>query len=155
MALTPEQLHKMGDLFTRMVPHNNALGIVFVGTSPEKTVLDLPYREDLVGNPEAGTIHGGAITALVDAACGLAVMSRLDRRVKRVATIDLRLDYLKPAARGETVRAEATCFRVTRHVAFVRASAYHTPEDPIALAAGTFMIFPLEPKPEPPKEGAS
>jgi uncharacterized protein (TIGR00369 family) len=155
MALTHEQLQKMGDLFTRMVPHNSALGIRFVETSVERTVLDLPYREDLVGNPEAGTLHGGPITALVDATCGLAVMARLQRRVKRVATIDLRIDYLKPATAGLAVRAEATCFRATRHIGFARATAFHDPGDPIAVATGTFMIFAADEAPSAAKENRS
>ncbi len=144
MALTREQMQTMGERFTLAVPHNVALGFGFVELCPERAVLDLPYREDLVGNPETGTLHGGAITALIDSTCGMAVLARLEKRVKRVATIDLRIDYLKPATPHLTVRSEATCFRVTRHVAFVRGSAYHDPADPIALATGTFMIFPLE-----------
>lgn len=134
----------MGSIFTDGVPHNRALGLRFVELTAERAVLDLPYREDLVGDPSKGTLHGGAITALVDSACGMATLARLEQRVKRVATIDLRIDYLKPATPHHTVRAEATCFRVTRHVAFVRGSAYHDADDPIALATGTFMIFPLE-----------
>ncbi|MBC7172148.1 MAG: PaaI family thioesterase, partial [Polyangiaceae bacterium] len=94
---------------------------------------------------------GGVITTLIDATCGIAVMAKLDRRVQRVATLDLRIDYLKPATPHRTVRAEATCFRITRHVAFVRASAYHDPDDPVAVASGTFMVFPLE-KPAAPTE---
>ena len=137
----PDQLAKLGELFTRSVPHNQALGMQFVELTAERALLDLPYREELVGNPETGVIHGGAITTLLDATCGTAVLGRLQKRVQRVATLDLRIDYLKPATPGRTVRAEATCFRVTRHVAFVRASAYHDPEDPVASAAGTFVIF--------------
>lgn len=140
---TAEQLHQMGSLFTKVVPHNQALGLEFVELSPERAILDLPYREDLVGNPETGVIHGGAITTLIDAACGTAVLGKLQKRVQRVATLDLRIDYLKPATPKRTVRAEATCFRVTRHVAFVRASAYHDADDPVASAAGTFVIFLL------------
>jgi uncharacterized protein (TIGR00369 family) len=124
-----------------LVPYNSALGLVCEDWTPEGVTVRLPYKAELVGNPDNGVIHGGAITALIDATCGMAVFTRLETQL-RIATLDLRIDYLKPATPPKDVRALAECIKITRHVAFVRATAYHDDlKDPIAAAAGTFVIF--------------
>jgi uncharacterized protein (TIGR00369 family) len=123
------------------VPFNAALGLVAEDFEEGVAVVRLPYHDQLVGNPETGVLHGGVITGLVDASCGLAVFTKL-QRVTRIATLDLRIDYLKPATPPRAVRSRAECYKLTRQVAFVRALAYHEDlADPIASAAGTFMIF--------------
>jgi len=85
-------------------------------------------------------LHGGVITSMMDACCGAAVFQALSEPLP-IATLDLRIDYLKPATPREAVYAQAHCYKVTRNVAFVRGVAYHDSEDdPIASAAGTFML---------------
>jgi len=123
------------------VPHNAALGLRLLDFEPGVATIELPYDPRLVGDPETGVLHGGVITTLIDSACGGAVMGAL-RKPRRVATLDLRIDYLRPAEPGRDVRCVATCYKVTRNVAFVRATADHGDADqPIATAAGTFVIF--------------
>jgi uncharacterized protein (TIGR00369 family) len=103
-------------------------------------VFELPYRADLVGNPDTGVLHGGVITALLDAASGASVFAALTTWAP-IATLDLRIDYLRAAAAGQNVTCRATCYKLTRNVAFTRAVAYHDDEtDPIASAVGTFML---------------
>ncbi|HSJ99729.1 MAG TPA: PaaI family thioesterase [Kofleriaceae bacterium] len=122
------------------IPHNRALGMELVEASASETVFRLPYDPKLVGNPDTGVLHGGAITALLDGASGVAVFSALADPVP-IATLDLRIDYLRPAEAGRAVMARATCYKVTRNVAFTRAVAYHEdPADPIAHSVGTFMV---------------
>lgn len=126
------------------IPHNRALGLEFLAFDGPRARVRLPYRSELVGNPDTGVLHGGAITALLDACCGMAVFIALPEP-KRIVTLDLRIDYLKPALPGHDVVAEAECFKRTRHVAFVRSLACHgDPNAPIASAAGTFMILHAE-----------
>lgn len=135
-------LERINALFTSGgVPHNKALGLLAVDCAPGVAVVKLPYAERLVGNPETAVLHGGAVTALLDATAGLAVLLAM-RATNRVATLDLRIDYLGPATAGRDLLARAECYKVTRHVAFVRGVAYHdTPDAPVAAAAATFMIF--------------
>lgn len=57
-----------------------------------------------------------------------------------IATLDLRIDYLKPASPGQKLYARADCFKLTRNVAFTRALAYHVVDDPIALASTHFPL---------------
>lgn len=134
-------LEKAQRYFVDGVPHNVALGLRIADYEPGRVVMELPYQEKLVGNPSTGVIHGGVITTLIDSTCGGAVLTKL-HEVRRVATLDLRIDYLRPAKPGQTVTCEAVCYRVTHHVAFVRASAHDgDPSDPVAAAAGSFVVF--------------
>jgi uncharacterized protein (TIGR00369 family) len=110
-----------------------------VDIEPGVVILRLPWREDLVGNPQTGVLHGGAITALLDAAGGASVFMKMQKPIP-IATLDLRIDYLKPATARRDVVARAECYKLTKSVAFVRAVAYQDAEDVIASVAATFMI---------------
>jgi uncharacterized protein (TIGR00369 family) len=135
-----ERLARINRTFADAVPHNRALGMQIDELSAGLARLSLPWREDLVGNPGTGVLHGGVITSLMDACCGAAVFMSL-RKPMPIATLDLRIDYLRPASPHETVLARAECFKVTRNVAFVRGVAYHDDESRlIASAAGSFML---------------
>ena len=126
--------------FSMNVPHNRALGMVIEDMQPKIAVFRLPYDAKLVGNPDTGVLHGGAITALLDGCSGAAVFAALDEFVP-IATLDLRIDYLRPAEPGRDVMCKATCYKMTKNVAFTRAVAYHDDEaDPIAHSVGTFML---------------
>lgn len=134
------QLREMNIRFEQLVPHNRALGLKLTSVSPARASFVLPYAAHLVGNPETGVLHGGAISAAMDAACGTAVFQALSRPMP-IATLDLRIDYLKPATAGRDVKIDAHCYKVTRNVAFVRGLAYLDDEgDPIASVAGSFML---------------
>jgi uncharacterized protein (TIGR00369 family) len=126
--------------FSANVPHNRALGMVIDDIGENWARITLPYDARLVGNPETGVLHGGAITALLDATSGAAVFTTLVR-MQPIATLDLRIDYLRPAEAGRDVVAKATCYHLSKNVGFTRAIAFHDDEaQPIATAAGTFMV---------------
>ena len=105
-----------------------------------EVTFELPYDPKLVGNPDTGVLHGGAITALLDACSGAAVFAALTEW-KPIATLDLRIDYLRAGEPGQAIVCKASCYKLTRNVAFTRAVAYHEDEtDPIATSMGTFMV---------------
>ncbi|MDO8290210.1 MAG: PaaI family thioesterase [Parvibaculum sp.] len=138
--LTPENIQMMKDVLIEHVPHARALGLTILDAKHGESWLTVPYDKKLVGNLETGVIHGGVITAMLDNACGVAVQLALPERIS-IATLDLRIDYMKPATPGETLVGHAHCYKVTRNIAFVRGTAYHTdPLDPIATCVGTFML---------------
>jgi uncharacterized protein (TIGR00369 family) len=138
---------KMARALLRVVPHNQALGIRIIDISDTEALYELPYDAKLVGNPDTGTIHGGAITALLDGCSGAAVFAALTEPVP-IATLDLRIDYLRPAEPGKSVIGKATCYKLTRNVAFTRAVAYQDdPADVIAHSVGTFMLSTKAGKP--------
>ena len=138
--MTDDVRERMTRGFVMHVPHNHALGMEVLAVGNAVARFKLPWAEHLVGNPDLGVLHGGPITALLDACCGAAVFAALTE-LTPIATLDLRIDYVKPAETRRDVLARAECYKVTRNVAFVRAVAFHDREaEPIASAAGTFML---------------
>ncbi len=102
--------------------------------------MRLPYSDKIVGNPDTGVAHGGVITGFLDQCCGMAVGSAL-REPASFATLDLRIDYMKPARPGADLLFEGECVKVTHEIAFARARAYQDSiDDPVAIATGTFMF---------------
>jgi len=138
---TPEErVTLFQQLFSDTIPHNKALGLKVLAIARGLASMQLDWRADLVGNPETGVLAGGPLTAMLDSCCGMAVATML-RDPKPFATLDLRIDYARPAEPGQSVIAEAECYRITRSVAFARAFAHQgDPKNPVAAAAGTFML---------------
>jgi uncharacterized protein (TIGR00369 family) len=123
----------------KAIPHAQALGMSFVEIGQGHAIMQLPYDEKLIGDPQTGVIHGGAVFALMDTCAGAAVMSHPDAK-GYTATIDLRVDYMRSATPGQILRTRADCYRYGRSVAFVRAVAYDEDEArPVAVANGAFV----------------
>ncbi len=135
-----------GDVFEgirtmiRWTPQGRALG--FEVTKPEGNHVwgRAPYKPELIGDPETGVIAGGVITTFLDQLCGMAAVLAM-KEPSMVATIDVRIDYMRGATPGRDVPAEAHCYKIGRNVAFVRAVAFEDSADnPIAHATSTFMV---------------
>ena len=119
--------------------HGGLLGIEYRAHGPDWAEIALPYDRQLIGDPESGVIASGPILALMDMATSIGVWLKLGAFHPH-ATLDLRVDYLRPATPGKTVIGRGECYRITRQIAFVRGQAHDgDPEDPIAHVAGTFM----------------
>jgi uncharacterized protein (TIGR00369 family) len=129
------------------IPQCVRLGMTVVETSPCRATVRLPWREELVGDPLRGVVFGGVITTLLDQASGLAVQCSLPE-FKTIATLDLRIDYLRSAEKGQDLIASVECYKLTNNVAFVRGSAFdRSADDPFASTLATFMIVgPLSPE---------
>ena len=124
----------------RRVGHGKALGLEYCDSGPNWVELSLPWREELVGVPETGVLASGAIVSLIDTAGGASVWMKVGQFVP-IVTLDLRIDYMRPAVKGETVIACCECVKLTRRIAFVRGVAHSGEETrPIALSAATFML---------------
>ena len=124
----------------RRVGHGRALGLEYCGSGANWMELALPWREELVGVPDSGILATGAIVSLIDTASGGSVWMTLGRFLP-IVTLDLRLDYMRPALKGETVQARCECVKMTRKIAFIRGVAHGgDPQRPIAHSAATFML---------------
>lgn len=120
--------------------HTHALGFAYEGLDGDRVRIRVPYRADLVGDPDTGVVAGGLVTTLLDHVGGLAVWVALGG-FKPIATLDLRVDYMRAATPGRDLIAEARCYRLTSSVAFVRAWAFEdTPDDPVAAAQSAYMV---------------
>lgn len=133
-------LDSLAPLLVDGSPHAVAMGFRLESVTPGQAVMRAPYRDDLIGDPETRVLHGGVVTALLDHACGLAAFAGLGGK-DATATLDLRLDYMRPAEPGRDVVAEARCIRASGLFAFVNAIAHDgDPSDPVATAAAAFMV---------------
>lgn len=126
--------------FIQRLPFSKALNMRVDEIGESKAVMSVPYDLLIIGNPATGVIHGGAVTALMDTCCGLAVLSHPDVN-SSMATLNLKVDYMRPANPGHQISAEAECYNITRSVAFVRAIAFDEDKKrPVATAHATFTL---------------
>ena len=126
--------------FIEAIPHARALNLTLTQIGEGEAEITLPYNKDLIGDPRTGVIHGGAISTILDTCCGAAVMSH-PSAPGGTATIDLRIDYMRAATPGQRITTRATCYHITRNVAFVRATAMDDDQDrPVATASGSFTV---------------
>ena len=125
--------------FLSVLRHCQVLGLQVQDATAEGLTLRLPYSPQIVGNPETGVIHGGAITTLMDTTCGISTVCVLPE-FEICPTLDLRVDYMRPAEPGKDVFGFAECYRVTENIIFTRGYAYQdNPDEPIAHVVGAFM----------------
>jgi uncharacterized protein (TIGR00369 family) len=122
------------------IPHCRRLGMEVVHVAAREATVRLPYRDELVGDPVRKVVFGGVITTLLDHASGLAVFCSLPE-LTSIATLDLRIDYLRAAEPGCDLVGRAECYKLGAHVAFVRGSAWdRSPDDPFASLLATMMV---------------
>lgn len=130
------------DRMTQFVPHAAAIGMRLIAIGNGRGMMTLDWREDLVGDPETGVIASGVVTALIDHTCGLAINAAFETP-QPIATLDLRIDYLRPAAPRTGITCEAVGYKTTRSIGFVRAEAWDVERgDLVATAQAAFMINP-------------
>ena len=126
--------------FARRSGHGGSLSITYVNHGEEWVELGLDYAEKLIGVAKTGVIASGPIISLMDMATSMAIWVRLGR-FRHQATLDLRVDYLRPAVPGRRIIGRGECYRMTSSVAFVRGVAHDgDAADPVAHVTGTFMF---------------
>ncbi|MBV4490713.1 PaaI family thioesterase [Pseudomonas oryzicola] len=132
-------LKAMAERFLSALKHCQLLQMSVAQANADGMTLVLPWSTAIVGNPQTGAVHGGALTTLMDTACGMATLCVLPR-FEVCPTLDLRIDYMHPAEAGKAIYGHAQCYRVTRDVIFTRGTAYQDdPAQPICQVVGTFM----------------
>ncbi len=133
-----DQILKTARQFIEAIPHAKALSMRLTELGEGRATITMPYDPRLVGDPATGVIHGGAVSTLMDTAGGTAVMCH-PSAPQSTATLDLRIDYMRPATPGQAITARAECYHVTRSVAFVRVTAVDDDESrPVAMASAAF-----------------
>ncbi len=127
------------DLFER-IPFNRVLGIQVRELSAERVLFCVPFREELIGDSQRPALHGGVLSATADAAGGAAVWAAIGP-ADRVSTIDLRIDYLRPA-RPEDIHVEATVLRVGNRVGVASIRVFHpsSPDEIVADCKGVYSV---------------
>lgn len=102
--------------------------------------MALDYKEALVSDPATGILASGPIFTVMDMVTSISIWLTTGH-FQPQATLDLRVDYLRPATPGKTVIGHGECYHLTRSVAFVRGHAHDgDPQKPIAHVAGTYFF---------------
>jgi len=149
------QAHEFFDglrkLYGKHLPFNRVLGVTVTSVDAGNGTMIFAAREDLIGNVFHRTLHGGAISAVMDAVGGLTASASLVNRavdlceneiremLARVGTIDLRVDYLRPG-KGERFVANGRIIRSGRKVAVVRMEMHNEEDVLVAVGTGTYMV---------------
>lgn len=120
--------------------HTSALGFQYEGVEGKRVRMRVPYRAELVGDPASGVLSGGLVSTLLDHVGGMSVWLALDQ-FQSIATLDMRVDYMRAATPGCDLFAEAECYQLNRTMAYVRAWAFEdTPENPVAASQAAYII---------------
>lgn len=114
MKITPQQ---KAERFLSVLRHCQRLGLTVVTADETSLQMRLPYSEEIIGNPLMGIVHGGALTTLMDTACGTACFVAIEG-MELCPTLDLRVDYMKSSDPGKHLIAHASVTRIANNVIF-------------------------------------
>ena len=146
-----DMLHKVRELFDHGMPFDQVIGLKVDRCDPEGAQLNFVNKPELVGNPVHQILHGGVIATSLDVAgaavtfaAALARMPEMPeqemlKRLGRMSTIDLRVDYLRPG-RGDHFMATSHIIRAGTKVAVARMELHNEQGIHIAFGTGTYMV---------------
>jgi uncharacterized protein (TIGR00369 family) len=143
MTTPEERLQYLRSMPAALQGHMAAMGVICEHLDQQSARIRIPYRREFLGDPQRQIIHTGVVTSMVDSACGFIVLTRIPAG-ERIATLDLRVDYLRPSRAPGDLLCEAECYRLTPQIAFARATVWQDRrEEPVATALATFMRIAL------------
>jgi len=122
-------------LIEELIPFNKFLGIKCAALGEGFVRIELPWRDEFIGDPVRPAMHGGVISTMADVAGGLAAWTSLKDAHARVSTIDLRVDYLRPGKLA-TLVAEGNVVRTGNRVAVVDVRLFHVEDATQVVATG-------------------
>ena len=129
---------KIAEHFSRYNPHGADLKLAVHDVAYGSAILKMPYQDCLLGDKDRGLLHNGVIISLIDSSSGMASFCALPD-MAAVATLDLRVDNMRPAVKDKDIYCMAECYRLTPQIAFVRATAYQEEGVPLASSSSSFM----------------
>jgi uncharacterized protein (TIGR00369 family) len=138
-------------IYEERLPFNRVLGLSIASITAEGVGVKFEMRENLIGNAVVGSLHGGVISATLDATGGLMATvgllmrfsgeseEQMLKRVFRIGTIDLRIDYLRPG-KGQGFLALGYLLRTGNKVAVTRMELRNDEDLLIAVGTGTYIV---------------
>jgi uncharacterized protein (TIGR00369 family) len=135
MLSSVQQTDLLKHFMEQLIPFNKVLGLEITDVRHGFIRMEIPFREELIGDPFRRGLHGGVLSALIDTCGGAAVFTTLTPPHDRVSTIDLRVDYLRPG-QPKRIAAEATVLRSGNRVASVDMRCFHPDAEADLVATG-------------------
>jgi uncharacterized protein (TIGR00369 family) len=136
-------MEQLKSFFEKLVPFNQFLGITVDQIDSGTCQMRAPYQEQFIGDPIRPSLHGGLISTLADAAGGLAVFSKLMDPTVRLSTIDMRVDFLRPANLEDLI-CDAHILRLGSHVAVTQMVVKQKGDYIAAECRGVYSIHRLK-----------
>ena len=137
-TLTDEQreaISKVGYFMQEYIPFNKYIGLEIIAVGPDYALLRLPFKEELVGDPQRRAIHGGVLSSVLDVAGGTVCWAAMMSLGSRVSTVDLRVDYLRKGL-CEELHCEAKLVRLGRSVGVARMEVFPVSNREHVIATG-------------------
>lgn len=146
-----EKLDLLRDVYDNKMPFHRLLGVRIVSLTPTDIKVRIDMREELIGNFMRRILHGGVISSLLDLTGGLIAFAELlkhvdyihpeevKKRLARVGTIDLRVDYLR-IGEGDFFTASGSVLRKGNKVAVIRTELCNDQNLLIAAGTGTYLV---------------
>ncbi len=147
----PEFVTKLCGFFEERIRFNQLLGLHIDSLEADRVTAHIDMRPELIGHFTHQRLHGGVISATLDAVAGLAVMAAIgarhmdepvDARLARfikLGTIDLRVDYLRPAT-GPRFAAHASVLRLGSRVASTRMEFLDSAGKLLCTGAAAYIV---------------
>jgi uncharacterized protein (TIGR00369 family) len=151
IVFEPEFVEALRDIFEHRIVFNQVLGLKVMDIQPDGVVGHIQMRPELVGHFAYNRVHGGVISASLDALGGLAVMAAIGarhmdepvaQRVHRFAklgTIDLRIDYLRPGI-SDAFELRAHAIRLGSRVATTRMEFLGADGKLLSCGTGAYIV---------------
>lgn len=149
--LDADFVREVTDLFEHKITFNQVLGLKLEVVAADRVSARLPMRPDLIGHHLHQRMHGGVISACLDAVGGIAVMVAMGarhadepieqrlRRFMKLGTIDLRIDYLRPAI-GAQFGLSGEVLRLGSRVASTRMAFYAADGRLLATGSAAYIV---------------
>lgn len=135
----------------KQIPFNKVLGLRVESLDMESVSLKIDMKEELIGNPVKGILHGGVISAVLDVTGGITAamgvlekvadrpLEEMGKRLLNVGSIDLRIDFLRPGL-GTYFLATGSLMRTGQKVAVIRMQLHNDQDRLIAVGTGTYTV---------------
>lgn len=128
-------------VFEELIPFNKFLGMKLIDINENFAKAKLPFRKEFIGDPRANRLHGGISATFMDVIGGIAAMTVLESVDDKIATVDMRVDYLRPG-KAEDIFAESKIIRKGSRLVVTEMKLFHESAQKklIATAKGVYSI---------------
>ena len=148
-----EALERIKAYYLEMLPFNKVLGIAIdlLDYETGDAVTSFNMKKDLVGNPVAGILHGGVSASVIDLTGGLSALLScakyhqnkplevIEKKLVSSATIDMRVDYLRPG-KGDSFKCLSRVIRAGSRIVVAKIDLYNDIDTRIATGTATYLI---------------